>query len=90
MTHTARKFVMLAFVLLMLGAISVGQAPPSQHTFVSSATPKVNYGPSIALVVGPGSTSNVQFNLAGVPAGATVSKATLRLFVDAVATQREF
>jgi hypothetical protein len=58
----------------------LAQAPPSADTFVSSSTPKVNYGPSIALVVGPGTTSYVRFNLAGIPAGASISKATLRLY----------
>ena len=58
---------------------------PAPATFVSSSTPKINYGPAIALVVGSGTTSYVQFNLAGIPAGASISKATLRLYVDAVA-----
>jgi hypothetical protein len=62
----------------------LSQAPPSADTFVSSSTPKLNYGPSISLLVGPGTTSYVQFNLSGIPAGETVSKATLRLYVDAV------
>jgi hypothetical protein len=66
------------------------QAPPSADTFVSSSTPKTNYGSSIALVVGQGSTSYVQFNLAGIPAGASISKATLRLYVDAVAKAGKF
>jgi hypothetical protein len=83
---------MLAGLLFctLLSTILVAQAPPSQDTFVSSATPKINYGPSIALVVSPGSTSYIQFNLSGIPAGATVSKATLRLYVDAVATKGSF
>jgi hypothetical protein len=54
---------------------SVAQAPPSSDTFVSSATPKINYGPSITLVVGQGTTSYIQFNLSGIPANAAVSKA---------------
>ncbi len=66
------------------------QAPPSQDTFVSSATPKVNYGPGITLVVGPGTTSYVQFNLSGIPTGARVSKASLRLYVDGVAKSGAF
>jgi hypothetical protein len=31
----------------------LAQSPPSADTFVSSATPKLNYGPSIILAVGP-------------------------------------
>ena len=69
---------------------SVAQAPPSSDTFVSSATPKINYGPSITLVVGQGTTSYIQFNLSGIPANAAVSKASLRLYVDAVTKAGSF
>ena len=62
----------------------LAQSPPSADTFVRSGTPKMNYGPSIILAVGPGSNSYVQFNLSGIPAGANIGKATLRLYVDAV------
>jgi hypothetical protein len=68
----------------------LAQAPPSADTFVSSSTAKTNYGSAIALVVGQGTTSYVQFNVAGIPAGATISKATLRLYVDAVAKAGKF
>jgi len=62
------------------------QAPPSADTFVSSGTPKINYGQRITLNVASGVTSYVQFNLAGVPLGATIGGAMLRLFVDGVVT----
>jgi Collagen triple helix repeat (20 copies) len=68
----------------------LAQAPPSADTFVSSSTAKTNYGSSIALVVGSGTTSYVRFNLAGIPAGSSISKATLRLYVDAVAKNGTF
>jgi hypothetical protein len=60
------------------------QAPPSGDVFVSSATQKINYGPGITMVLAPGATSYVQFNLSGIPSGASVSKASLRLYVDTV------
>ena len=66
------------------------QAPPSADTFVSSATPVANYGPSITLVVQPGTNTYVKFNLATLPPGATITKATLRLYVDAVAKSGSF
>jgi hypothetical protein len=66
------------------------QAPPSQDTFVSSATPKINYGPGFSIAVGPGTTSYLQFNLSGIPAGATISKASLRLYVDGVIAKGSF
>ncbi len=76
--------------LALLSLPLLAQAPPSADTFVSSSTPKFNYGSSIALVVCQGSTSYVQFNLSGIPAGASISKATLRLYVDAVAKSGKF
>ncbi len=83
-----RRQVRTAFLcLLSLPLVSLplfAQAPPAADTFVSSATPKLNYGSSIILAVGPGTNSYVQFNLSGIPAGANISKATLRLYVDAV------
>src|SRR5450432_1079141 len=90
----ARRLIRNAFrCLLWLALLSLpllAQAPPSADTFVSSSTPKTNYGSSIALLVGSGTTSYVRFNLAGIPAGASISKATLRLYVDAVGKPGKF
>ncbi len=86
--------IRIAFWCLLLVALAaqplLAQAPPSADTFVSSSTAKTNYGSSIALVVCQGSTSYVRFNLAGIPAGSSISKATLRLYVDAVAKNGTF
>lgn len=68
----------------------VAQAPPSADTFVSSTRPKINYGPSVTLAVGPGTTTLIQFNLSGFPTNASISKATLRLYVDAVVKSGSF
>jgi len=84
-----RLFILVGLVTLS-ALSSVAQAPPSADTFVSSTTPKVNYGPSITLIVGPGTTSYIQFNLSSIPSNATVGKATLRLYVDAVAKAGSF
>ena len=84
-------FGSLASVLVLAVSTLFGQAtPPSADTFVSSATPKANYGPSIILVVQQGATTYLQFSLGTLPAGAHVKKATLRLFVDAVAKPGTF
>ena len=85
----ARSAVLFLTALLWVAPL-LAQAPPSADTFVSSAAPNVNYGPGISLLVGPGTTSYIRFNLSGIPAGATVSKASLRLYVDAVATGGAF
>jgi hypothetical protein len=68
----------------------LAQAPPSGDTFVSSSFGKTNFGSGIALAVQPGTTTFIQFNLSTVPAGATVTKATLRLYVDAVTKSGSF
>lgn len=75
----------LLLVCFCLGKpLLLAQAPPSADTFVSSATPKLNYGSGITLVVAPGTTTYVQFNLSGIPSNASITKATVRLYVDAV------
>ena len=86
-----RLAVAWSFVLLAaMSAPLLAQAPPSADTFVSSATPTTSYGSWPTLIVGSGTTSYLQFNLSGIPAGATVSKATLRLYVDGVVTSGSF
>lgn len=90
-SHELRVWSSRSLLLLCLSALPIAaQAPPSADTFVSSATPNLNYGPSISLTVGPGTTTYIKFNLAGVPANATISKATLRMYVDAVGKAGSF
>jgi hypothetical protein len=81
--------VVLATFLLCTLALAQ-QASPSADTFVNSSTPGTNYGSGIILVVAPGNNTYMKFNLSDVPTGATVSKATLRLFVDAVVAGGQF
>ena len=82
---------LIALLLICgIGLPLLAQAPPSQDTFVSSATPRTNYGSAITLVVAPGTTSYMQFNFSGVPTGAIVNKATLRLYVDGVLRNGSF
>jgi hypothetical protein len=50
----------------------------------------LNYGPSITLIVGQGTTTYVQINLSGIPSSASISKASLRLYVDAVVKNGSF
>ncbi len=83
-----------AHLLFYSAAISIPalaqQAPPSADTFAFNSTPKTNYGAWPQLVVTQGATSFIQFNLSSLPANATVTKATLRLYVDAVSTAGSF
>ena len=79
-----KRISILVFTLCaFLVPIAAAQAPPSADTFVSSARPNFNYGVSPILVVQPGTTSFIQFDLSALPLGSEVNKATLRLYVDA-------
>lgn len=81
-------YLMLFFVLASLTLLA--QAPPIGDTFAASSSPHSNYGSWPMLVVQQGSTSFIQFNLSSLPANASVSKATLRLYVDSVSRSGNF
>jgi hypothetical protein len=70
--------------LLAAPAVSSAQAPPAADSFIVKTLPTANYGSSSILAVQNGITSFVRFDLSGVPAGVSLEKASLRLFVDAV------
>lgn len=53
-----------------------------QDTYVSSAAPSSNFGAAANLVIAPGNTALVQFDLSAVPPAATVAKAYLRVYVN--------
>src|SRR5258708_28566230 len=85
-----RVYVCLAVAVLLLSSVALAQsAPPSADTYSNAGKNSTgfNYGTATLLVVQTnGSNSYLQFNLSTVPAGATINKATLRLFVDAIVT----
>jgi hypothetical protein len=87
-TAGAGSCLLLWFILSSLPLAA--QPPPSADTFVSSPYPTTNFGSVNSLAVSPGSTSYVQFNLGIIPAGATVSKATSRLYVELVTKASKF
>ena len=65
-------------------------APPAADTYSFSAEPSANFGSQPILVVQEGVHSYLRFNLATLPLGVSVSKATLRLYVDAFAANGSF
>ncbi len=90
--HTRHATATL-FVLFLLSLTGFSQAPPTADTFSYSASPSTNYGTYQNMIVERGSANAaayMKFNLSTVPAGATVAKATLRLYVDAVSTSGSF
>jgi Bacterial Ig-like domain (group 2)/Collagen triple helix repeat (20 copies) len=78
---------LLSSLAMLIGTLAHGQAIISGNSFTSSVTPKTNYSNSIALVVGSGANSYLQFSFANLPAGlsgSNISGANVVVYVDAV------
>jgi hypothetical protein len=89
----AAVYIMLLAVAALLGAgtSASAQVTPSADAYTNSADPTTNFGPSPLLdVVGASQISYIQFNLASIPAGSSVTDATLKLYVNAVGTAGSF
>jgi hypothetical protein len=81
----------VAFALIVSASLaSFAQAPPSADAYVTSAQPAANFGISALLPVQAGTTSYVRLNLGALPTNTTIAKATLRLYVNAVAAPGSF
>jgi hypothetical protein len=84
--------------LLLLAACAwttaYGQITPSQDAYTNTATPTTNLGTKTVLDVESGSqTTYVQFDLSSIPTGytsASIAKATLKLYVNAVTAAGSF
>jgi len=79
-----KQVLFLVLCLLLLKPLLGAQLRPSEDTFVSASNPNLNYGTSPILVVQPGSVVYMKFNLSSLPLSASVQRATLRLYVDAL------
>ena len=94
MTRRFRLLSLFMFVSLVAEALAFGQAPPLADVLTYSPTPNQNYGSYTSLFVQKGSgaisASYIKFNIATLPPGATVTKATLRLFVNQVTAPGNF
>jgi hypothetical protein len=76
---------------LGLAAVSLAQsAPPTGDTFSNLHAPTLNYGSWPSILVQSGDIGYVKFSLGTLPSGVSVSKATLRLFVDTVSANGQF
>jgi Collagen triple helix repeat (20 copies)/Stigma-specific protein, Stig1 len=82
-----RRLAILAVATsCLLSTFSFGQsAPPVADTFSFNGHPNQNYGSQPSFVVQQGANSYLKFSLATLPTGVSVSKATLRVYIDAVA-----
>ena len=92
----ARLVFATALLLLTLGSwtAALGQITPSDDGYVNSALPTTNYGAATTLnLQSAAETSYIRFDLSAVPAGytgASITKATLKLYVNSVTTAGSF
>ena len=81
----------LVLALISLASLSsFAQAPPSADAYITTSQGSTNFGSSPLLPVQSGTTSYVSFNLSALPSNAKIAKATLRLYVNAVADPAPF
>jgi trimeric autotransporter adhesin len=90
----ARQFLLgtaLSLLVLFSSALSQAQITPLGDAYTNSADPTTNYGANVLLYVdGAKEITYIQFDLASIPAGASVSQATLKLYVNGVTTAGSF
>jgi len=83
-----------AVVLLMSFFFAIrahAQLTPTGDAYTNSTTPTTNYGAKTLLDVDAASQiSYIQFDLGSIPSGASVSQATLKLYVNSVTTAGGF
>ncbi|MGB7332311.1 MAG: DNRLRE domain-containing protein, partial [Terriglobales bacterium] len=87
------QFFLKAFLSLSLlpWTAAYAQITPLSDSYIDTATPTTNYGSKTLLDVdGATQTTYIQFNLASIPSTASVSQATLKLYVNTVATAGSF
>jgi hypothetical protein len=87
-TFTAkRQLISLLGVSLFFWSAAYGQITPAGDSYTNIAAPTTNYGASKLLDVESSQTTYIQFDLSAIPsgyAGSNITKATLKLYVNAV------
>ena len=90
----AQKLFFPALVLslsLFTWTAAHAQITPLGDSYINTADPTKNYGAATLLDVdGTSQTTYIQFNLASIPSTASVSQATLKLYVNSVPTAGSF
>ena len=88
------RFAALLSLTLLAWTAAHGQLTPSADSYTSTASPTTNYGAAVTLNVKSASqTAYIQFDLSAIPigyTGANVAQASLKLYVNAVATPGSF
>ncbi len=80
--------------VLAFSPMARAQAPVTDDSYVQLSSPTTNFGAKTELIVdNPGTTSFLRFNLSSLPSGitgATVTRASLRIFVTNVSSAGSF
>jgi hypothetical protein len=87
------QFLPVLFVLfnLLAWVAAHSQITPLGDSYTNTADPTTNYGAKTLLDVdGASQITYVQFDLASIPSAASVSQATLKLYVSSVTTSGSF
>jgi len=81
----------LALLVLFLPGVSQGQITPSADSYTNTADPNTNYGAKTLLDVDAATQiTYIQFPLSSIPSAASVSQATLKVYVNSVTTAGSF
>jgi trimeric autotransporter adhesin len=96
MNNLKTQSAILLLSILCLSTSAHAQLTPSADAYTNSALPTTNYGAATLLYVENASATQtiyIQFNLSSIPSGYTgadVTKATLKLYVNAVTAAGSF
>lgn len=84
-------YVVLCSCVLLLSTELCAQVTPLGDSYANTASSTTNYGSAATINVdGATEISYIQFDLSGVPSGAAVSQAMLKLYVNSVVTAGSF
>jgi hypothetical protein len=94
MKNLIMRLSVLSLSAVWLLTVAHAQVTPSADSWTNSSAPTTNYGSNpLISVASPAGTSYIQFNLSSIPSGytgASVTKATLKLYVNAVVRAGSF
>src|SRR5580700_6964579 len=91
MPNTKTRLLSLLGLFVFLWSTAFAQITPLGDAYTNTADPTTNYGAKTLLDVdGASQITYIQFNLASIPSGASVSQATLKLYVSSVTKAGSF
>ncbi len=91
MKNRKLQFWQAMVLSLFLWGTGYAQITPLGDSFTNTADSTTNYGNATLLYVnGADQVTYIQFNLASIPATATINQATLKLYVNSVTTAGSF